>query len=124
MIQAHVEAMKYYYEHPIKAAKIFAKNYQVPEEVAIMTIYKKTVGEGRTITWKMNDDYFKTEIDTLMKYKLIEEEPDYDKLISKKIYEEAKVADFDKFIKENVDSVFPVGMKYEEWKVKAMEIDK
>lgn len=72
----------------------------------------------------MNDDYFKTEIDTLMKYKLIEEEPDYDKLISKKIYEEAKVADFDKFIKENVDSVFPVGMKYEEWKVKAMEIDK
>lgn len=33
----------------------------------------------------MNDDYFKTEIDTLMKYKLIEEEPDYDKLISKNI---------------------------------------
>ena len=124
MIQAHVEAMKYCYEHPIKAAKIFAKNYQVPEEVAIMTIYKKTVGEGRTITWKMNDDYFKTEIDTLMKYKLIEEDPDYDKLISKKVYEEAKVDDFDKFIKENVDSVFPVGMKYEEWKVKAMEIDK
>lgn len=38
----------------------------------------------------MNDDYFKTEIDTLMKYKLIEEEPDYDKLISKKYMKKLK----------------------------------
>jgi NitT/TauT family transport system substrate-binding protein len=38
MIAAHSQAIQFIYTQPMKAARIFAKNYHVPEEVAMMTI--------------------------------------------------------------------------------------
>ena len=48
------------YLHPYKAAEIFAKNYNVPLEVALMTMWKKTNKEGRTISWDLNIEELKT----------------------------------------------------------------
>ena len=124
MIVAHTQAMQYIYTHPLKSAKIFAENYNVPEEVALMTIYKKTVGEGRTLTWDLSKESLKNEIASLQNSKEIEGEPNIDELYQDKLYKEAGVDDFDKFIKEKVDPVFPEGMAYDEWKQKALEIDK
>ena len=124
MIQAHVEAMQYIYLHPVKSSKIFAKNYSIPEEVALMTIYKKTVGEGRTLTWNLETKNLEHEIVSLKKSGEITGDPKISDLYLDKLNKEANVGDFDKFVKEKVTPVFPEGMTYEQWKQKAMEIDK
>ncbi len=124
MILAHTQSMEYIYNHPVKSAKIFAKNYNVPEEVALMTIYKKTVGEGRTLTWKITPEYIKHEIKEQLKVKGIEKEPKYEDIVQDKLLKESGADDFDKFIKEKIDPVFQIGMTYEQWKNKAMEVDK
>lgn len=123
LILAHTKSIEYVYLHPYKAAKIFAEYYNVPEEVAMMTIYKKTVEEGRTLTWKIEEDNFKHAYNVYEKYNLIEKLPSFDELIEYNLYENCGAKDFDEFIKEEVDSIFPVGMRYEDFKKKAMEID-
>lgn len=123
MVLAHTKAIEYIYTNPVKAAKIFAKNYSVDEEVALMTIYKKTVGEGRTLTWKITGDEYKNNLDMYKDNKALDEIPDYDKVVNDKLLKSCGADDFDKFIKEKVDPVFPKGMSYEDWKAKAMEID-
>lgn len=123
MVKAHSEAIEYIYTHPIKAAKIFSKNYNVNFDVALMTIYKKTVGEGRTLTWKIVGDEYKNNLEMYKKYKVVDKVPKYDEVINTKILSESGADDFDKFIKEKVDPVFPLKMKFEDWKSKAEEID-
>lgn len=123
LMLAHTKSIEYIYLHPVKAAKIFAENYKVPVEVAMMTIYKKTGGEGRTLTWVVDkaqiNNYLKA-ASTLEAYK---ETENVDKWVNTSILDECGAGDFDAFIKAKVDPVFPVGMSYEDWKAKAQEVD-
>ncbi|NPV74002.1 MAG: ABC transporter substrate-binding protein [Pelotomaculum sp.] len=123
MILAHTRAIEHMYLKPIRSAEIFAQNYKVPMEVALMTIWKKTVAEGRTITWKMDRNYWKNQIDLELGYKTIDAAPNIDEFLQPQYLEECGADDFDIFIKEKVDPVFPVGMSYEEWKKKAYELE-
>lgn len=123
LLLAHQKSIEYVYEHPYEAAKIFAEYYNVPEEVAIMTIYKKCVEEGRTLTWQIEEENFQHAYNVYEKYDLIEKLPEFEDLIAYDIYNAANLDDFDEFIKEKVDPIFPIGMGYEEFKQKAMEID-
>lgn len=123
LLVAHQRSVEYTYEHPYKAAKIFAEYYSVPEEVAIMTIYKKCIEEGRTLTWKIEEENFKHAYEVYERYDLIEKLPEIEDLIAYDIYNKADLGDFDEFIKEKVDPNFPIGMSYEDFKKKAMEID-
>ncbi|HLR35160.1 MAG TPA: ABC transporter substrate-binding subunit SaoX [Tissierellales bacterium] len=123
LLLAHQKSIEYVYKNPYNAAKIFAEYYKVPEEVAIMTIYKKCVEEGRTLTWKIEEENFKHAYDVYKRYDLIEKLPEFEDLIAYDIYEAADLRDFNEFIKEEVDPEFPVGMSYEDFKKKAMEIN-
>lgn len=123
LVLAHTKAIEYIYTNPVQAAKIFAKAYSVDEEVALMTIYKKTVGEGRTLTWKITGEEYKNNLAMYKENKALDEIPKYEEVVNEEILKSCGANDFDTFIKEKVDSVFPEGMSYEEWKVKAMEID-
>ncbi|HAG11205.1 MAG TPA: periplasmic-binding protein-like II family lipoprotein [Desulfotomaculum sp.] len=122
MILAHAKALEYIYTNPVSAAKIFAANYFVPEEVAMMTVYKKTVGEGRTLTWKVDPKNFADEINYDLGVKTLDKAPKVEEFIQTKLLDECGVDDFDQFIKEKVDPVFPLGMTYEQWKQKAVDL--
>jgi NitT/TauT family transport system substrate-binding protein len=124
LVLAHTKSIEYIYTNPIKSAKIFAEDYNVDEEVALMTIYKKTVGEGRTITWNITGNEYKNNLETYKEYKSLDEVPTYDQIVDKTLLESSGADDFDKFIKEKVEPVFPEGMSYTDWKVKATELDK
>ena len=123
MVLAHTKSIEYIYTHPVKAAKIFADYYNVPEEVAMMTIYKKTVAEGRTLTWKIDDAQYAHAMEGYEKYDLVDELPEYEDVVKKNMLAESGAKDFDEFIKNDVDEVYPVGMSYDDWKAKAMELD-
>lgn len=123
LLKAHQDSIKYIYEHPKKAAEIFEKYYNVPYEVALMTIYKKCNEEGRTLTWQLNEEQFSHAYDVYKKYDLVDNLPPMEDVIDKDIYNEAKLDDFDEFIKTNVEKNFPVGMTYEEFEKKAAEVD-
>ena len=124
LLKAHQESVKYCYENPVGAAKIFAEYYNVPEEVAMKTMYMKCVNEGRTLTWEIEEDSFKHAYDVYKRYDLIEEEilPDFEDLIAFDIYEKADLDDFNKYIEDKVEEDFPLGMTYEDYKAKADEI--
>ena len=124
LLKAHQESVKFCYENPIEASKIFAEYYGVPEEVGLMTMYKKCVEEGRTLIWQIDNDSFKHAYDVYERYNLIEELPEFEDIIAYDIYEKAELDDFEKFIEEKVEKDFPLGMSYEEYKAKAEEIAK
>ncbi|HHU87643.1 MAG: ABC transporter substrate-binding subunit SaoX [Pelotomaculaceae bacterium] len=123
MVLAHTRAMQYIYTKPVHSAEIFAKNYQVPEEVALMTIWKKTVAEGRTLTWKIDLDNWRRQIDLELEAGTLDAAPNLDEFIQPQYLNESGADDFDTFIREKVDPVFPVGMPYEEWKEKAFKLE-
>jgi len=124
MVLAHTKSLEYVYTHPYKAAEIFAEYYDVPVEVALRTIYKKTVDEGRTLTWKFERERFEHARATYEKFNLIDGEiPTYEDVVLEDMQGESGAKDFDQFIKEEVDTLFPIGMAYDEWVVKAKEID-
>lgn len=121
LMLAHTKSIEYLYANPYKAAKIFAENYSVPEEVALMTVYKKTVEEGRTITWDIDNGA----IDKRLKENISHgdyEEVDKNQLIQTDLLDKCGKDDFNTFIKEKIDPVFPTGMSYDEWLKKAKEI--
>lgn len=124
LVLAHTKAIEYIYTNPVEAAKIFAKYYNVDEEVALTTIYKKTVGEGRTITWKVTGQEYKNNLEMYKEYNAVEDIPEYDEIVDLSILEKCGADDFDQFIKEKVDPVFPIGMDYETWKEKASSMSK
>ena len=123
MVKAHVESLKYIYEHPVKAANIFADYYECPEEVALMTIYKKCVAEGRTLTWKLDEKQAKFAMQVYENEDLMDVVPKYEDVVDEEFYNSCNLDDFDAFIGEKIEPVFPVGMNYEDWKAKALEID-
>jgi NitT/TauT family transport system substrate-binding protein len=108
----------------MKVAKIFAKNYHVPEEVALMTIYRKTVGETRTLRWEMSKESYDEEVKQDIASGLIPSAPKFEEIVNTKLLAESGAPDFEGFIKAKVDPVFPYGMAYQAFKKKAEEIDR
>lgn len=123
MVLSHTKALEYIYTKPVRSAEIFAANYQVPMEVALMTIWKKTVAEGRTLTWKLDNGYWQRQIDTELAAGTLDAAPDLNEFIQPQFLNESGADDFDTFIKEKVDPVFPLGMSYADWKAKAGQLE-
>ncbi len=124
MIVAHSQAIQLIYTQPMKVARIFAKNYHVPEEVALMTIYRKTVGETRTLRWEMSKESYDEEVKQDIASGLVPNAPKFEEIVNTKLLAESGVPDFEGFIKAKVDPVFPYGMTYQAFKKKAEEIDR
>ncbi|OPX99866.1 MAG: Taurine-binding periplasmic protein precursor [Syntrophorhabdus sp. PtaB.Bin006] len=120
MILAHSRAIQFIYTNPLQTAKIFAANYMVPEEVALMTIYKKTIAEGRTLTWELNKRNLQDEIAFEMKVGTLASAPKMNELVNDKLLKESGTEDFKKFIRTKVDPVFPLKLSYADWKKKVM----
>ena len=117
--------VQYMYNHPYKAAEIFAKNYSVPLEVGLMTMWKKTNEEGRTISWDLKMDEMENQLATMRKYGVQDDInnvnlADY---VDSTYMDNCGAKDFKTFIKNEVDPVFPLGMSFEDWKAKAVEVD-
>lgn len=86
-----------------------------------MTIYKKTVGETRTLRWEISPDIYEEEIKHHFSLGILKNAPRFEEVMTKDLLTEVGAADFDSFIKNKVEPVFPLGMTYENWKKKAME---
>ena len=125
MLLAHTLCVQYMYQHPYKAARIFAENYNVPLEVGLMTLYKKLNEEGRTISWKLNRQDMQNQLDTMRHYHVRDDinTVNLDDYIDLSYFEASGAIDFDRFIQEKVDPVFPTGMSYKDWRAKAVEVD-
>jgi len=125
MLLAHSMSIQFMYLFPYRAAQIFSDNFNVPFEVSLMTMYKKLVQEGRTIRWDLNMQYYQNQIDTFRAYNIREDinsvnVRDY---VDLSYYENCGAYDFETFIREEVDPIFPVGMTYEQFRAKAVERD-
>lgn len=125
ILKAHVEAIKLMYTNPVPAGKIFAEAYDVPEEVGLFTVYRKTVGEGRTMFWEIDESNiarYNKIAKEFFNMKYWQESVPPEEFTDESWLAELDLEDFDTFIKEEVDPVFPVGMSFEEWKEKAFEL--
>lgn len=122
MVLAHIKAIQHIYTKPIKSAEMFAKAYHVPYEVGLMTIYKKTVGETRTLRWNLEEDAYNETVSHFINVGNLTSAPKYKEVIDTTFLAHEEVPDFDKFIKTEVDPVFPYGMTYADWKKKATEL--
>lgn len=123
MIEAHAAALEYAYRHPAKAAKIFANNYGVKDEVALMTMWHKLIADGRTLTWKIDKQLYQNEIDYAMEVGTMDFTPTVDGFVKTDIYDAANLPDFDAFIAEFVDPAMPLDMSYEDFKAYALSVD-
>ena len=125
ILLAHAMSIEYMYLHPYKAAQIFAENYNVPLEVGLMTLWKKLNEEGRTITWKLNREYVHNQMKTMRRLGVRDDinSLDIDDYIDLSYFDNCGAKDFDTFLKEEVDPIFPLGMSYEDWRAKAVEVD-
>ncbi|MHC1727050.1 MAG: ABC transporter substrate-binding subunit SaoX [Syntrophobacteraceae bacterium] len=123
MILAHSQAIQLIYLHPLRAAEIFARNYDVPLEVGLMTIFKKTTLEGRTLAWDPHVPGFQRQAEHYVGIGYVEAMPNMKELVNTTIYDQARPEDFARFMKEKVDTVFPLGMPYDDWKKKAYEVE-
>jgi ABC-type nitrate/sulfonate/bicarbonate transport system substrate-binding protein len=125
ILLAHTLSVQYMYQHPYKAAEIFAENYSVPLEVALMTFWKKLNNEGRTISWDLNIDELKNQLKVMQKYGVQNDvnTVNVEDYVDTSYMDACGAKDFNTFIKEEVDPEFPLGMSYEDWKAKVMELD-
>jgi NitT/TauT family transport system substrate-binding protein len=122
MVVAHIEALRFIYTRPANSAEIFAASYHVPMEVALMTIYKKTVGETRTLRWKLSPAVYAEEVKHHVNLSILTHPPAYEDAMTTELLTEVDAPDFDAFIKTDVDPLFPLGMSYADWKKKAMAL--
>ena len=118
MVLAHALSIQYIYQHPYNAAMIFADAYGTKPEVALNTIYMKTVKEGRTLTWQFSEKNLENYIANYTKFDHIPEE-----FMSTDLIEECGVEDFSDFIANTVEPMYPTGITFEDWLAKAKEID-
>lgn len=128
LVLAHALSVKYVYTHPYNAAMIFADAYGTKPEVALNTIYMKTVKEGRTLTWQFSEKNLENYIANYTKFDHIPEEDipninDVEKFMSTDLIEECGVEDFSDFIANTVEPMYPTGITFEDWLAKAKEID-
>jgi NitT/TauT family transport system substrate-binding protein len=122
MVIAHVRAIQHIYMKPIKSAEIFAASYHVPFEVGLMTIYKKTVGESRTLRWNLEEDAYRETVSHNINIGIFPSAPEYKEVVDTTFLAGKDIPDFESFIKNEVDPVFPFGMSYADWKKKATEM--
>lgn len=130
MVLAHTQAIEAMYIHPVKSAVSFAKNYGVPLEVAMMTIYNKTNKEGRMMSWDMHTapDLI-TRLDSTFNFYKSIGMVSYQTLAPAKSFVDSSLLDacgaddFHTFIKNQVDPVYPLGMSYTDWYNKALATD-
>lgn len=127
LVLAHALSNKYIYTHPYNAAMMFADGFGTTAVVGLRTIYMKTCKEGRTLTWHFTQDNLDNMISEYHKYGVAEEDipnvSDYAAFMSNDLISAAGIEDFDQFIEQNVNAQFPLGMAYDDWLKKAMEID-
>lgn len=125
VLLAHTLSIQFMYEHPYKAAEIFAKNYNVPLEVGLMTMWKKTNEEGRTISWDLNIEELENQLEAMRKYNVQSDvnTVNVEDYVDTSYFDACGAKDFNTFIKEEVDPVFPLGMSFADWKTKAMAVD-
>ncbi|MDR7857488.1 ABC transporter substrate-binding subunit SaoX [Tissierella sp.] len=128
LVLAHSLAIKYLYEHPYNAGMMFAEGFGVQPEVGLKTVYLKTVGEGRTITWQFSEKNLNNYIQYYYDLGVAEEEipniNDIERFMSTDLLETCGVEEFSTFIEEaNIDKEFPIGLSYDEWMTKAKTID-
>ncbi len=123
MILAHARAIQFIYTRPLKSAEIFEKNYGVPLEVALMTVYKKTVAETRTLTWDLRMENIREALEWDLKRKILADGGNPETYVRTELLAKSGADNFDEFIKRKVDPVFPLNMTYENWKKKAYEIE-
>ena len=128
LVLAHALAIKYLYEHPYNAGMMFAEGFGVQPEVGLKTVYLKTVGEGRTITWEFSEKNLTNYIQYYYDLGIIEEEipniKDIERFMSTDLLETCGVEEFSAFIEDaKIDKEFPVGLSYDEWMTKAKTID-
>ena len=119
MVIAHIRALQYIYTKPIQAAKIFADSYHVPYEVGLMTIYKKTVGESRTLRWNLEEDGYNETVSHNVNIGIFPSAPKYKDIVDTTFLASNDVPNFDDFIRSEIDPVFPEGMSFIDWKKKA-----
>lgn len=125
VLLAHTLSVQYMYNHPYKAAEIFARNYNVPLQVGLMTIWKKTNEEGRTISWDLVMEEMENQLEAMQKYNVQNDvnTVNVEDYVDTSYFDACGAKDFNTFIKEEVDLVFPLGMSFESWLDKAKEVD-
>lgn len=128
LVYAHQLAIEYMYLHPYNAAMMFADGFDVDPYVALRTVYMKTVAEGRTITWHFTEKNINNYASYFTQYPQIPESEiprvnDINSFLETDLSKDAGVANFDSFIKDNIDDIMPIGMTFEDWYNKAKEID-
>ena len=125
VLLAHTLSIQYMYEHPYKAAEIFAENYNVPLEVSLMTLWKKLNEEGRTISWDLKMEELKNQLAAMQKYNVQSDvnTVNVEDYVDTSYFDACGAKDFTEYIKNEVDPVFPLGMSYSDWKAKALQID-
>ena len=123
MVLAHIRALQYIHTNPIKSAKIFADSYHVPYEVGLMTIYKKTVGESRTLRWNLEEEGYRETVNHRIETGIFKTAPAYEEVIDTSFLASNDVPDFNEFIRQKVDPIFPFGMTYADWKKKATDLE-
>ena len=132
MIYAHMLAVEYLYTHPYNAAMMFADGFDTDPYVALRTVYMKTVAEGRTITWQwseqnmINNEEFDRQWTnpSVPEEDIITAEDSKSSLeLSGQLFEDAGIIDFNDFIAEEVDDIFPLGKTFEDWYNDAKIID-
>lgn len=119
MVIAHVRALQYIYTNPRHSAQIFAESYHVPYEVGLMTIYKKTVGESRTLKWNIDEEGYKETVNHNINIGMFTTTPTFPEVADTSLLKSNDIPNFDEFIRKEVDPVFPHGMPYDQWKAKA-----
>lgn len=128
LLVAHSMSLKYLYEHPYNAAMMFADGFGTAPEVGLMTIYMKTIAEGRTLTWEFNQENIDNFVKQYDEYKIDKKfRPKTDKLgefVNLNFVKESGIESFSDFTKEDkIDEKFPIGISFEDWLKKAKEID-
>ena len=128
LVLAHALSVKYVYTHPYSAAMIFADAFGTKPQVALNTLYMKTVKEGRTLTWQFSEKNLENLVANWNQYDTIPEEDrikinDLQEFMSTNLIEDCGVEDFSDFIANEVEPLYPTGISFEDWLAKAKSID-
>lgn len=128
LIIAHMLSLQYIYQHPYNAAMMFAEGFGTEPEVGLLTIYMKTVAEGRTLNWIYEENSLQDVSERQKEYgideKYIQKINDPEDYIQTDILEASDVDTFEEFSQRiSLDETFPIGMTFDDWLQKAKSID-
>lgn len=132
LVYAHMLSVKYLYTHPYNAAMMFAEGFDCDPYVGLRTVYMKTVAEGRTITWHWSESNLQNKENWDTQWQnppLLEKDINYVSIYEESLkkaiafQESCNIVDFDTFIAEEVDTIAPIGITFEDWYEHAKIID-